>query len=351
MRTVAEAAGVSAMTVSRVLRNHPAVSGEIRAHVQKIARELGYRPDPNVAKLMHLLRVRRKPAFQGAICAITTMLPDGPYNSYAEGVLAGARERAEARGYTFSILHVDLATTTQRGLHRILRGRGVEGVMLLPMAVPTALPGLLDWSEYSVVATTSSVTEPDVHRVIPNHFKNTQLLCRSLAGLGYRRIGLVQSHEHVERVYQSFNAAVAWHNMYHDNHLVAPFIYTLPLKPAALQSWYEREKPDVIIAHSDRLAEHFAQVLGLRLSGQVGFATTSTVRGSGCAGIDELTPEIGAVAVDQLTGLIQRGEKGIPGVPAATQLLGRWINGRTCPPRRSAEQIAPGAGRRMIEIV
>jgi len=335
MRAVAQAAGVSAMTVSRALRNHPAVSPDLRAQVQRAARALGYRPDPTIAKLMHHLRVRRKPSFQGSLCAITTLLAHRPYSSYAEGVLCGAQRQAEARGYGFSTLHVETTQGAARSLQRTLRNRGVEGVLLLPMAVPTALPHLLDWREFSVVATTSSVTEPDVHRVVPHHFKNTQLLCQSLRALGYRRIGLVQSREHVDRVYHSFNAAVAWDGIFHDNQLVTPFIYSGAM-PTKLGAWFEREKPDVIIAHSDALCLSFAEMLGLKIPGPVGFATTSTTPASGCAGINELTAEIGAASVDLLTGLIQRGEKGVPDVPTATQLIGRWVQGRSCPRRRGA---------------
>ena len=87
LRVVAKAAGVSAMTVSRVLRDHPKVSAKMRAQVLKIAQELGYRPDPNVAKLMHHLRLRRKPAFQASICAVTTVPADAPFRGYTQQIL------------------------------------------------------------------------------------------------------------------------------------------------------------------------------------------------------------------------------------------------------------------------
>ena len=349
MRMVAKAAGVSAMTVSRALRSHVAVSARLRAQVQKAARALGYRPDPAIAKLMHHLRIRRKLAFQGSICAITTMLPDGPYNNYAAGVLRGARRQAEARGYGFSTLHTDTSQDAARSLRRTLRGRGVEGVLLLPMAVTIPLPRLLDWREFAIVATTSSVTAPEVHRVIPHHFKNTQLLCQSLHRLGYHRIGLAQSREHIDRVYHAFNAAVAWDGIFHENYIVRPFIFTGP-DPAKLAAWFRREKPDVIVAHNDQLCYRFAAMLNLRLPGPVGFATTSTSAASGCAGIDELTPQIGATAIDLLTGLIQRGEKGLPEIATATQLLGRWVDGRSCPRRRGtvAAHAVPRRENRLV---
>ena len=44
IKQVAEAAGVSAMTVSRVLNNRPDVSPQTRERVQQVIDELGYRP-------------------------------------------------------------------------------------------------------------------------------------------------------------------------------------------------------------------------------------------------------------------------------------------------------------------
>ena len=66
--------------------------------------------------------------------------------------------------------------------------------------------------------------------------------------------------------------------------------------------------------------------------------------GAGYGGIDELTAEIGATAVDLLTGLIQRGEKGVPAIATTTQLMGRWVRGHSCPRRAEVAAPAPAAG-------
>ena len=51
------------MTVSRALGGRGRIAEETRAEIRAIAERLGYRPDPEVAKLMHHLRVgkRRRP--------------------------------------------------------------------------------------------------------------------------------------------------------------------------------------------------------------------------------------------------------------------------------------------------
>jgi len=336
LRTVALAAKVSAMTVSRALRNHPKVSARTRTRIQRLARELGYRPDPHVAKLMHHLRLRRKPAFQSSICALTTN-PGDRHPPYLVGVLTGARRRADALGHGFTLVHVDPAGLSRPALQRMLHSRGVEGVILLPMAVPMALPDLLDWREFSVVATTTSVLAPEVNIVAPHHFKNMQFLVRELTARGYRRIGLALPGDHVRRVNHAYNAALAWEGLCGRTEFVAPLVYEMP-RPKNLEAWFARERPDVIVTHNLKQSVLFAQLLGLRRPGRVGFATTSVSDvAEGLAGIDEIPVEIGAVAVDQLTGMIQRGVKGVPALPTMTQLLGRWSDGRSCPRRRTKE--------------
>jgi DNA-binding LacI/PurR family transcriptional regulator len=334
LRVVAKAAGVSAMTVSRVLRDHPKVSAKMRAKVLKVAQEIGYRPDPHVAKLMHHLRLRRKPAFQASICAITNNTMNAAGSGYSKFVLEGVKRQAEARGYGFSTISL-VETNSPHGLERTLLSRGVEGVVLLPMADPTDLTSLLDWNAFSIVSTTSSVLAPEMHCAMPHHFKNMQMLCRQLEARGYRRIGLALARNHVDRVYQAYNAAVTWHSLLHHGTFVPPLIYQGP-EPANLKEWFAAEKPDVIVTHIERLCYRFAEILRLRIGGEIGFASTNTQPDSACTGIDELPLQIGATAIDLLTGMVQRGEKGVPLVPASTLLLGQWVEGASCPSRVAA---------------
>ena len=57
-KTIAQEAGVSRMTVSMALRDHPRVAPETRKRIKKIAEAQGYTPDPNLTELMRYLRKR-----------------------------------------------------------------------------------------------------------------------------------------------------------------------------------------------------------------------------------------------------------------------------------------------------
>ena len=52
IKDIAQAAGVSLATVSRVINNGPKVGNETRKRVKKIMEEMGYRPNANARALV-----------------------------------------------------------------------------------------------------------------------------------------------------------------------------------------------------------------------------------------------------------------------------------------------------------
>jgi DNA-binding LacI/PurR family transcriptional regulator len=342
-RMIAALAGISKTAVSMALRHHPKISAATRNRVHKIAARLGYRPDPHVAKLMHHLRLARKPRFQSLICALTTM--EDKSASYMSAIAASARTRADALGYGFTVMQVEDRPGRRPDLHRILRSRGVEGLLLLPMQTPHAFDDLIDWRDFSVLAATYAVLSPEFHRVVPHQFGNMLLVCHELARRGYRRIGLVLDKRQDLRVHHHFSAAVAWQSLLGGTELVRPLIHDTPL-PAGVSEWFERERPDAIIAGGQADGESIAHALGLRIPGPVGFVLTDRSETALFAGIDQRPADIGARATEILSGMIQRGEKGAPAVPTVTMIEGRWVAGKSISPLATGPHRAtPGHAR------
>jgi DNA-binding LacI/PurR family transcriptional regulator len=335
LRRIAELAGVSPMTVSRALGNRLRIAEKTRQRIQVIAERIGYRPDPELSKLMHHLRGRKRLSFQSVICGITTRIP-GAKEPYSDAVVAGARLQAGARGYGFLLRRVSVEPGDWAGVQRMLRNRGVQGILLLPPRAPVDLSQLLDWREFSVVAATSSMIAPEVHRATPHHFANALLLCRRLAAAGYRRIGFVTTREHDLRVNHVFSAVVTWHGLNEAVEAVKPLV--LERDPTrALTEWFQRERPDVIVATDERSCRDYAKWLRLRIPGPVGFACTSGVPGGSgdlaVGGIDEGPAGIGAAAVDLLASLVERRVRGLPDSPTVSLLAGTWQSGKSCPAR------------------
>jgi DNA-binding LacI/PurR family transcriptional regulator len=331
IRTIAAAAGVSPMTVSLALRDHPSAAAATRRRVQRIAAKLGYRTDPTIAKLMTHLRTQRSHRLQAALGCLTTF-PRLENEPYVHAIADGAKARAGELGYSMELLVVGKeSTATPARLERILRARGVQGLLLLPMATSGEFHGVDHWERFSVVSATLSVTAPVTHRVVPNAFDNVLEICRKLGAQGRQRLGLVTTREQDARVGHRFTAAIGWHNRYACAHPVEPLVLEGPLR-VVFADWFQRENPDAIIGHSAGELMEIEQLLPPQHRRRLTLVSTSKVRVGdrvNYAGIDERPEEIGRASTDLLASLIQHGDRGLPMIPRVTMIEGIFVDGKT----------------------
>ena len=236
---------------------------------------------------------------------------------------------AQAAGFSLQVIHVDRAATARRRLQHVLRSRGVEGVILLPMAEVGPLDDLLDWREFSVVGATLSVTSPRFDSVAANHFRNVLNLCEHLQQDGYRRPGLVIHEKHDARCGHNITAAHAWHGIYGNLELVRAH-RCVRLERVALRRWLDQEEPDVLLAEQDELAHELAReraLVGDRLI--VSCSARPLDHGEFFfPGNHERPEQIGATAVEILTHMVTIGKRGIPAHPQMTLVDGIWVDGR-----------------------
>ena len=120
IRDVAAHAGVSHITVSRVINNHPGVLPATRARVEQALQQLGYQPN-NAARAL----VTGRSQTIGVICHNTALY--GP-----AAALLGLEQAASEGGYFVNI--IGLKTLDQIGVEdavRRLRQQAVAGVVLV----------------------------------------------------------------------------------------------------------------------------------------------------------------------------------------------------------------------------
>ncbi|MFC7110897.1 LacI family DNA-binding transcriptional regulator [Nonomuraea rubra] len=175
---MAREAGVSHVTVSRVLNNHPSVRPETRARVEAAIEKLGYRRN-SVARA---LKSRRSSTI-GVVLAGTELyeLPR---------ILRGVQTAAQRAGYWVNLASwqggttVDLTETLQR-----LTDQAVEAVAVIadrPMAVD-ALTGVVTGVPMTVIMS-GNVPNPDLGFVELDQELGARLAVRHLTGLGHRHI-------------------------------------------------------------------------------------------------------------------------------------------------------------------
>lgn len=201
MADVAASAGCARSTVSMALRNDPRIASATRRHIARVARKLGYRPNPLVAALMTTRRMHRVTEQHTVLAYVTTLSESEPW-SHHRGYLdffAGAQRRATELGYKLEEFPLRAKGMTPRRYLQILRARNIHGLLVAPL--PRNEKTIeLDFSEVAVVGVGLSVVAPPIERVSNDHFQSAVLAVRQCRALGYRRVGFAVSRETSERL-------------------------------------------------------------------------------------------------------------------------------------------------------
>ncbi len=178
MADVAEAAGVSHQTVSRVLNAHPNVAGGTRDRVLSAISDLGYRRNAHARAL-----VTRRAQTIGVVTRDTTLY--GPSSTLLAVELA-----ARAAGYRVSIASARLreAESVTEAVDE-LTAAGVDGLVVVAVgdALPTPVGGL--GGRTPVVVIGADVAGKASVRV--DQVAGGRLATEYLLGLGHRTVHLV----------------------------------------------------------------------------------------------------------------------------------------------------------------
>lgn len=309
------------MTVSLSLRGSPKISAATRDRIQHLANAMGYRPDPEISRLMRHLRSSR--TMQGKVgLAVVDFYPTADFaeNSYNLRIRQGAIRRANQLGFTITALHAADCDFNLKHLLKILRHRGLDGALLLPSVATTKLDSTLDWSQLSVVATSNSILAPRFHSVVPHQFANMMRLIETMHARGHRRICAIFDEFFDERTAHNFTAAVNWHQ-HGQRTLVLPGRMTAPEKASLVAHWIEKHQPDMIFAQaSDALRDALPKLSRSRARKAVEIVGLGAAPGSTASYLDERPELVGSGAVELLAGMIYYHETGVPEHPRTTMI-------------------------------
>jgi Transcriptional regulators len=335
LKDVAAAAGVSVMTVSLALRNHTSLPEATRTRVQKIAAKIGYRPDPNISQLMERVRAK-KPSRTGTVLAYLTAheqrfsWKNSPtQRDYHDG----AARRAHDLGYQLEDFWLREPNMTDARLSRILRNRGIEGVIVAPLQHPGELFADFEWEHFSVVELGYSQRNLHHHRCCNQQFQSMMLLLDRLLQAGYQRIGLAMGPGEDERA---------------NHHWRAAYLTTLSLLPPKqtsnlpmllaedttwtrdnFASWLRNTKPDVVVTVGTDV-QTWLKELKLRTPQDIALANVDLNETMPhVTGINQNALRVGAASVDLLLSLMRTGERGLPATPRTLMVDGVFVQGRT----------------------
>ncbi len=188
IRDVARKAGVSVGTVSHVLNGSAAVSEATRERVLQAIRELDYQPD----EAARTLRRRRT----GTIGLVRTV-SEGSHRLAEAGdhvfleFLAGVQEVAAKEGVGILLWAAQPGPAEEEVYRRLVRGRRVDGFILLGTRVDDWRVRYLQEQAVPFVAF-GRVDGADVPYVDVDGEGALRLLTEHLISLGHRRIGYIE---------------------------------------------------------------------------------------------------------------------------------------------------------------
>lgn len=242
---VARHAGVSPMTVSRVINSETNVREETRARVIASVKALRYSPN---------LAARSLASADGMHLGV---LYSNPSSAYLSEFLLGSLEQSSLSGTQLVIEQCDKVESEREAIQRLVKG-GIDGVILpAPLCDSEESLRAVEETGIPAVLVASGRPAPVFSAVSINDFEAARAMTRHLLALGHKRIGFINGHPNQTASGQRFRGYIegmteAGLSVGTDQVAQGYFTYRSGLEAAErlLGSW----KPTAIFASNDDMA-------------------------------------------------------------------------------------------------
>ena len=182
---VAKLAGVSAMTVSRVINNSGYIGRETRSRVEAAIAELAYVPNAVGRQL------RSKRTNMLALVLSDIMSP------FFTTIARGVEDVARAQGFSVMFCNTDESEAEEARYLLMLVQRQVDGVLLVPASTSGKSLRLLSSHHMPVVVLDRRIQSRQIDSVRSDSEAGAYTLTQHLIGLGHRRIAVLTGRRSV----------------------------------------------------------------------------------------------------------------------------------------------------------
>jgi LacI family transcriptional regulator len=328
LKSIAEAAGVSMMTVSRVLNGSPKVAKPTRRRIEKLIRKTGYRPDADLLRLMARVRMGKRRIIKATIAVVRDSLGNNHYHYVPIEAIAS---RAQKQGYQVEEFFLGRNRLTAERLRGILQARGIEALIASPPSLPRYLLDF-DFRDFASVTFGYGLRTPELHRVSTNMTDGILAALAYLRERGHERIGMVITEWIDRRADHTYSGALL-----HFQQSI-PRKHRLPLLclpseavtsgKADFLRWFKTHQPDALITLDRLVPGWIERDLGRKIPRDVELLVHDWKPGTTrFGGIDHRREEVAKAAVDLLAGQLMHNEIGIPEVPRQILIPPRIVSG------------------------
>lgn len=211
IKDVANAAGVSVATISRVLSNPDIVKPATKEHVLQIIKEMNYQP--NV-----LARQLRTQTTKAVIVIVPNI-----ENSFFHGILSGIGSEAERHGYQMLIADLKSQPSLENYYIEAIKQRQVDGIISLSANMTQKLETMIT-EKYPLVMVVQCVPNYAIPSVAIDNMAASKALMTHLIRLGHRNIAHLTVSP-MQLPYQdrlkSYISVLEEHNIPIDNELIS----------------------------------------------------------------------------------------------------------------------------------
>jgi LacI family transcriptional regulator, fructose operon transcriptional repressor len=179
IKDVADAAGVSTATVSRVLANKPHVRQEVKARVMKVVKKLNYSPN----------RVARSLRSQKS--TIIGLIVSDIENPFFQQVSRAVEDAAHEQGYSVMLCNNDEDPDKEQRYLHLIRDENLAGIILSPTRQTADNFSATSELNIPMVVFDRRVSNAEVDNIIIDNVQASQTITTHLIEHGYRRIGAI----------------------------------------------------------------------------------------------------------------------------------------------------------------
>ncbi len=251
LRQVAERAGVSIKTVSRIVNGDPAVNVKTRDSVQVHLQNLNYIPNQAARQM------------RGAISTVYGLMTDAVATTpYSVDIVRGAQAALIEKHQTLLIASTDGDAAREAELWQTFRSHRVAGVIYAAMFHKAHEVGNPAYDQ-SIILANCFAPNNDRPSILPDDEQGGYTQAKHVLKLGHRRIGVITLSPDIvatklrrQGMQRAFNEAGVSYNLANERRGVVGLLdnQTLVIFEVATEMFKSHNRPTAIICGNDQIA-------------------------------------------------------------------------------------------------